>query len=150
MIKKRRSRLEERFEQIIQNFDIDYDYEITKIPYVVPESNHTYTVDWTFLNNLLVETKGYLSTHQERHKYVLLKQQHPELDLRFVFDNPNKLCGGTKMTHGKWAEKYGFKYCSIKDIDQIRKLVNRMTTHLVIPDSQVKYGEIYAYLVIHW
>lgn len=116
---KRRSRLEERFEQIIKDYDVIYDYEITKIPYVVPESNHTYTVDWTFLNGVFIETKGYLSNHQERHKYVLLKQQHPDLDLRFVFDNPNKLCGGTKMTHAKWAEKYGFPYCSIKDIEQI-------------------------------
>jgi len=121
--KKRRSKLELKFEEIIKEFDVVYDYEVTKIPYTIPESNHNYTVDWTFINGLLVETKGYLSDHKERYKYVLLKQQHPDLDLRFVFDNPNKLCGGTKMTHSKWAEKYGFKYCSIKDVDQIKQWV---------------------------
>ena len=121
--KKRRSKLELKFEEIIKSFEVEYDYEVTKIPYTVPESNHNYTVDWTFINGLLVETKGYLSDHKERYKYVLLKQQHPDLDLRFVFDNPNKLCGGTKMTHAKWAEKYGFKYCSIKDVDQIQQWV---------------------------
>ena len=118
--KKRRSKLELKFEEIIKEFDVAYDYEVTKIPYTIPESNHNYTVDWTFINGLLVETKGYLSDHKERYKYVLLKQQHPDLDLRFVFDNPNKLCGGTKMTHAKWAEKYGFPYCSIKDTEQIQ------------------------------
>ena len=123
MAEKRRSRLEERFESLLQDYDITYDYEVTVIPYVVPASNHKYTVDWTLLNGLLIETKGYLSEHRERQKYVLLKEQYPELDLRFVFDNPNKLCGGTKMTHGKWAEKYGFKYCSIKDTDQIQSWV---------------------------
>ena len=117
--KKRRSKLELKFEEIIKEFDVAYDYEVTKIPYTIPESNHNYTVDWTFINGLLVETKGYLSDHKERYKYVLLKQQHPDLDLRFVFDNPNKLCGGTKQTHAKWAEKYGFKYCSINDKEQI-------------------------------
>lgn len=117
--KKRRSKLELKFEEVIKGFDIEYDYEVTKIPYTVPESNHTYTVDWTLINGLLVETKGYLSDHRERYKYVLLKQQYPDMDLRFVFDNPNKLCGGTKMTHAKWAEKYGFPYCSIKDTAQI-------------------------------
>lgn len=117
--KKRRSKLELKFEEIIKGFNIEYDYEVTKIPYTVPESNHTYTVDWTLINGLLVETKGYLSDHRERYKYVLLKQQYPDMDLRFVFDNPNKLCGGTKMTHAKWAEKYGFPYCSIKDTEQI-------------------------------
>ena len=119
--KKRRSKLELKFEEIIKEFEVQYDYEVTKIPYTIPESNHNYTVDWTFINGLLVETKGYLSDHKERYKYVLLKQQHPDLDLRFVFDNPNKLCGGTKQTHGAWATKYGFKWCSIKDVDQIQQ-----------------------------
>ena len=121
--KKRRSKLELKFEEIIKEFNVEYDYEVTKIPYTIPESNHNYTVDWTFINGLLVETKGYLSDHKERYKYVLLKQQHPDLDLRFVFDNPNKLCGGTKMTHAKWAEKYGFAYCSIRDVEQIKQWV---------------------------
>jgi hypothetical protein len=116
---RRRSKLEERFETILQEFGVIYEYEVTKIPYTIPESYHVYTVDWTVLNGKLIETKGYLSDHAERRKYVLLKEQHPELDLRFVFDNPNKLCGGTKMSHAKWADKYGFKWCSIKDTEQI-------------------------------
>ena len=116
---RRRSKLEERFETILQEFGVTYEYEVTKIPYTIPESYHVYTVDWTVLNGKLIETKGYLSDHAERRKYVLLKEQHPELDLRFVFDNPNKLCGGTKMSHAKWADKYGFKWCSIKDTEQI-------------------------------
>ena len=117
--KKRRSKLELRFEEILKELEVEYGYEVTKIPYKVPESNHHYTVDWSIQNGLLIETKGYLSDHTERRKYVLLKEQHPGLDLRFVFDNPNKLCGGTKMTHAKWAEKYEFKYCSIKDVEQV-------------------------------
>jgi len=116
---RRRSKLEERFETILQEFGVTYEYEVTKIPYTIPESYHVYTVDWTVLNGKLIETKGYLSDHAERRKYVLLKEQHPELDLRFVFDNGNKLCGGTKMSHAKWADKYGFKWCSIKDTEQI-------------------------------
>lgn len=121
---KRRSKLETKFEDILKEYQVDYEYEVTKIPYTIPESKHIYTVDWTLLNGVLIETKGYLSDHQERHKYVLLKQQYPTLDLRFVFDNPNKLCGGTKYTHAKWADKYGFKWCSIKDTEQIQLWVN--------------------------
>lgn len=117
--KKRRSKLELRFEDILKEMEVAYGYEVTKIPYKIPESSHYYIVDWSLENGLLIETKGYLSDHAERRKYVLLKEQYPDLDLRFVFDNPNKLCGGTKMTHAKWAEKYEFKYCSIKDIEQV-------------------------------
>lgn len=122
--KKRRSKLELKFEEILLEAKAEYDYEVTVIPYTVPESQHKYTVDWTLLNGLLIETKGYLSDHQERNKYVLLKQQYPNLDLRFVFDNPNKLCGGTKYTHAKWAEKNGFRYCSIKDTDTIKQWIS--------------------------
>lgn len=120
--KKRRSKLEIKFEEILKTNNAEYDYEVTKIPYSVPESQHVYTVDFT-IKGLLIEVKGYLSDHQERNKYVLLKQQYPELDLRFVFDNPNKLCGGTKYTHAKWADKQGFTWCSIRDIDVIQKWV---------------------------
>ena len=120
---KRRSKLEERFETMLQSHKADYKYEVTVIPYIVPESNHKYTVDWTLPNGILLETKGFLSDYQERNKYVLIKKQYPLLDLRFVFDNPNKLCGGTKMSHAKWAEKNGFVYCGIKDEDVIQSWV---------------------------
>ena len=58
--KKRRSKLEIKFEEILKDFEVEYDYEVTKIPYTIPESKHTYTVDWTLLNGMLLETKGYL------------------------------------------------------------------------------------------
>ena len=127
--KKRRSKLVLKFEDILLTNKAEYDYEVTKISYIVPESKHVYTVDWTLLNGLLIETKGYLSDHQERTKYVLLKQQYPNLDLRFVFDNPNKLCGGTKYSHAKWADKWGFKWCSIKDVDVIQSWINEGATN---------------------
>ena len=119
----RRSKLEQQFEAMLKEFDVQYDYEITKVPYIVPESNHTYTVDWTILKGLLIETKGYLADSTERKKYVLIKEQHPELDLRFVFGDPNKKCGGMKTTHAQWADKHGFKWCSIKDTEQIRQWI---------------------------
>lgn len=120
---KRRSKLELHFESILQEFNVQYEYEITKIPYIIPASNHTYTVDWTLLNGMLLETKGFLEDHAERKKYILIKEQHPEIDIRFVFQDPNKKCGGMKTTHAQWADKCGFKWCSIKDIEQIKNWI---------------------------
>ena len=122
--RKRRSKLELKFEDILLANKAEYDYEVTVIPYTVPESKHKYTVDWSLTNGILIETKGYLSDHQERNKYTLLKQQHPTLDLRFVFDNPNKLCGGTKYTHASWADKHGFRWCGIKDVETIQAWIS--------------------------
>lgn len=124
--RKRRSKLELKFEEILLENKAEYDYEVTVIPYTVPESQHKYTVDWTLLHGPLIETKGYLSDHQERNKYVLLKQQYPDLDLRFVFDNPNKLCGGTKYSHAKWADKHGFVWCGIRDVETIQSWISNI------------------------
>ena len=116
---KRRSKLELQFEKILQDNEVEYAYEITKIPYIVPESSHKYVVDWTIHDGVLIETKGWLENLTERKKYQLIKEQHPDIDIRFVFANPQKACGGVKMTHAEWAEKFGFKYCSINDTEQI-------------------------------
>ena len=124
LIKKKRSRLEESFATLLDEEGIKYDYEITKIDYIVPESKHKYLVDWTLPNGALIETKGYLSDHTERTKYILLKQQHPDMNLKFVFANPNKKCGGMKMTHGEWATKHGFDWCSITDHEKIKEWCN--------------------------
>lgn len=121
---KVRSNLEVKLSAILTDAGCPWEYEVTKIPYTVPQTDHNYTVDFTVGKKLLIEGKGYLSDYRERQKYVLLKDQHPDLDLRFVFDNPNKLCGGTKMTHAKWAEKYGFTYCSIKDTEIIAEWIS--------------------------
>lgn len=122
--KKRRSKLEMKFEEILKESLADYTYETQIIPYVVPESKHKYIVDFSTNNGIQWEVKGWLSDHQERQKYLLVKQQHPDVDLRFVFDNTEKLCGGTKYTHKTWCEKNGFKYCSVKDVETINKWIN--------------------------
>ena len=115
-----RSKLEIKLGEMLTDYDVNWLYETSKIKYIIPASNHMYTADFTLPNGILLEGKGVLADYQERTKYVLLKQQNPEIDLRFVFDDPNKKCGGMKMTHSEWAIKHGFKYCGIRDIEQIR------------------------------
>ena len=70
-----------------------------------------YTPDFLIIiNGLLVETKGRF-TSQERKKFKLLKEQHPEIDLRFVFSNPNTRIGKkSKTTYGMWCERIGYPY----------------------------------------
>jgi len=122
--RKRRSKLELKFEEILKESKCDYTYETKILPYTVPESAHKYNVDFSLSNGIQVEVKGWLSDHQERQKYVLVKQQHPEVDLRFVFDNINKLCGGTKYSHKTWCEKNGFQYCSVNDVETIQSWIS--------------------------
>ncbi len=42
--------------------------------------------------------------------HKLIKQQHPELDIRFVFQKINNKVQGGRFTCKEWCEKYGFQY----------------------------------------
>jgi hypothetical protein len=41
----------------------------------------------------------------------LIREQHPELDIRFVFSNQNaKLYKNSPTSYAQWCEKHGFLY----------------------------------------
>lgn len=105
-----RSGLEEKVADQLRKSGVRFEYETTKIKYVVPESLHTYTPDFVFPNGLIVETKGYWDA-ADRKKHLLIKQQHPNLDIRFVFSNANtKIRKGSKTSYANWCDKHGFLY----------------------------------------
>lgn len=75
-----------------------------------PSTNHTYTPDFVLRNGIIIEVKGKFET-ADRQKHILIKKQYPNLDIRFVFQNPNnKLYKGSRTTYAMWCEKYGFLY----------------------------------------
>ena len=50
-------------------------------------------------------------TTADRRKHVCVKKQHPNLDIRFVFENSNrKLYKNAKSTYAQWCIKHGFRY----------------------------------------
>jgi hypothetical protein len=105
-----RSGLEEQLHALLQEKGVDGEYEQHKINYTIPESKHTYTPDFRLPNGIYVETKGRFVT-EDRKKHLLIKQQHPHLDIRFVFQNSkNKIRKGSKTTYADWCIKYGFQF----------------------------------------
>jgi hypothetical protein len=110
-----RSGLEETVAKDLEDRNIDYSYESLKISYTIPTSNHTYTIDFELhVNGIIIETKGRF-TVQDRKKHLLIKHQHPEYDIRFVFSNSKcKIRKGSKTTYGMWCDKNGFKYADKK------------------------------------
>ena len=92
-------------EQLTEN-KINFGYEVTQINYIKPETQHKYTVDFTLPNGILVETKGRWVL-EDRKKYLLIKKQHPELDIRIVFQNPRgKIRKGSKTTYANFCDKH--------------------------------------------
>ena len=105
-----RSGLEERVAKELNEAGVGYEYESVKVKYDVHETR-TYTPDFILKKGyIIVETKGRFTT-ADRKKHLLIKKQHPKLDIRFVFQNSKaKLYKGAKSTYADWCDKHGFMY----------------------------------------
>lgn len=105
-----RSGLEDDVAKMLTEAGIPFTYEETKIRYIKPASEHQYTPDFVLDNGIIVETKGRFLV-ADRKKHLLIKRQHPELDIRLVFSNSKqKLAKGSRTTYAAWCEKNGFLY----------------------------------------
>lgn len=88
---------------------VPYAYEKAKLKYHVAK-DCTYTPDFCLDNGMLIEVKG-LFEAKDRVKHLLIKEQHPDIDLRFVFDNSSKkITKVSKTSYGDWCTKNNFKY----------------------------------------
>ena len=104
-----RSGLEVRVAKELQAQGIPYTYEEDKIQYTKPSRLSTYTPDFR-IGNLYIETKGRFMV-ADRQNHILIKEQHPDIDIRFVFSNPKqRISKSSRTTYAMWCEKHGFLY----------------------------------------
>lgn len=92
----------------------DFGYECEKIAFVKPAKTAKYNPDFIITkrdgSKMYIEAKGRFLT-ADRQKHLLIRDQHPELDIRFLFQNANGKIGKTSnTTYAKWCESKGFKY----------------------------------------
>lgn len=105
-----RSGLEEKLAEQLSSRGVPVAFEQYEVTYVIPASNHRYTPDFVLPNGVIIEGKG-LFDAEDRKKHLLIKAQHPGLDIRFVFSSSRtKLYKGSPTTYGMWCEKNGFKF----------------------------------------
>lgn len=105
-----RSGLEETAADQLTRAGIPFRFEEVKIPFLEPAKSRTYTPDFVLPNGIIVETKGLFQT-EDRQKHLLVRKQHPCLDIRFVFSNAKaKIAKLSKTTYSMWAEKNGFPW----------------------------------------
>lgn len=96
----------------------EYEPKDRKIPYT---TTSTYLPDIYLPNGIYCELKGYLRP-ADRRKMKAIIDQHPELDIRFVFQNPNvRLNKTSKTTYAKWCDQRGIKWGTVKDIPKWAK-----------------------------
>lgn len=112
-----RSGLEDKISEDLKDRKVKFEYEKLKIKYEVHE-NRTYTPDFTLPNGVIIESKGRF-TPEDRKKHLLIKKQHPDLDIRFVFSNSKgKIRKGSKTSYADWCDKHGFMYADKRIPDE--------------------------------
>lgn len=106
-----RSGLEEVIGESLTLQGVRFDFEKLIIVFSVPARKSKYKPDFHLLDNgIIVETKGRFVT-KDRQKHLLIKEQHPHLDIRFVFSRSKATISKTsKTTYAMWCDKHGFKY----------------------------------------
>jgi len=109
-----RSGLEDKVNDMLKENGKSFSYESEKISYIQPETKHNYTPD--FVMNKMIGGKMYIETKgrwvkTDRLKFDLIFEQYPDIDIRFVFQNPNaKLYKGSKTTYAQYCDKKGWRW----------------------------------------
>ncbi|MCK5600254.1 endonuclease I [Candidatus Pacearchaeota archaeon] len=107
---KMASKAEVKFAEWMDAKDIVWLYEAEKLDWIPPKRKYTpdFKVKRKDGSFFFVEYKGYLRP-ADKTKMKAIRQQYPDLDIRFVFQNARKfIYKGSKTTYGMWAEKNGY------------------------------------------
>ena len=106
-----RSGLEDKNAEYLKAMGTKFSYETLKLKYTEPASDHTYTPDFLITTKsgktIIIETKG-IWAFKDRLKHLLVREQHPELDIRFVFTrSKSKISKASKTTYANICDGLG-------------------------------------------
>lgn len=105
-----RSGLEEKIAADLTAKGIPFTYENLKVPFVKPPKPSKYSPDFELPNGIIIESKGRFIT-EDRQKQLMVKDQHPDLDIRFVFSNSkSRISKRSPTSYADWCAKNGFQY----------------------------------------
>ena len=110
------SESEVSFAKECDRLNIPWMYEPESFDWFMPSKK--YTPDFKIMRGdrtyFYVEYKGFL-WQEDKQKMKAIKEQHPDIDIRFVFANSKSPVhgaktrkNGTKQSHAEWAEAHGF------------------------------------------
>lgn len=110
---KYRSGAEKTFADMLTKCRIKFEYEKEKISYVIEKK---YTPDFSpDKYPFHLEVKGYFRA-TDRQKHLAIKDQQPDVDVRFVFVRPeNKIHPKSTTTYADWCDRHGFLWCKLSD-----------------------------------
>jgi len=105
-----KSGLEDAMAVICEREGLKVGYETKVLPYIIPESKHRYTPDWEVSPTAFIETKGIFDA-TDRKKAILIREQHPDITILYVFSRNQKLSKMSETTYGDWCDKHDLPWC---------------------------------------
>lgn len=99
---KFRSGLERKISFTLKRKKVEHTYETLKVHYTI-HAERVYTPDFEVTTKsgkkIIIEAKG-IWDETDRKKHLLIRQQHPDLDIRFIFSNSKtKIRKGSLTTY---------------------------------------------------
>ncbi len=137
---KYRGGFEEDMAKAFKRRKIPFKYELEVLPYKV-EQECKYKPDFVFRakdgHKIYVETKGYF-TGDMRKKMKRVIEQHPDKDIRILFQNANNYLISKKkrrknkdgilmnsMTYGEWCDLNGIKWATANTVKGLGDVIKR-------------------------
>lgn len=119
-----RSGLEGKAWELLEKIEANASFECDTIHFVSEPEKKRYTPDFKLTRSdgsvFYIETKG-LFERPDQKKHLWLKNQHPDIDVRFIFSNPHTWYRKDVKhnTYARWCDKHGFKYCSWRESKKV-------------------------------
>ena len=111
-----RSGLEERIAAELMARKVPFKFEQEIIHFEEPAKKRRYTPDFLLPNGIFIETKGRFQT-ADRQKHKMIRVQHPDLDIRFLFSNTKqKISKTSTTTYAMWCSRFHFQFAKAVDI----------------------------------
>lgn len=105
-----KSRWERTIATELEKYKIPLQYEVDKLQYTVPSSNHTYKPDFKIADKVYIESKG-IWDREDRNKILLIKEQYPDIKIYMAFQNAKqKIYKRSKTTYAEWCDKHGIEW----------------------------------------
>ena len=108
---KYRSKFEASVGHQLEELKREFEYETESIRFIQPSVQRLYKPDFIIKTRsgktIYIEAKG-LWTYEDRYKHLLIKQQHPDIDIRFVFQRAStRVSKGSRLTYRDVCEGRG-------------------------------------------
>ena len=112
-----RSGLEEWLAAELLARKVPFKFEQEIVHYEEPAKKRRYTPDFLLPNGIFIETKGRFQT-ADRQKHKMIRAQHPDLDVRFLFSNPKqRIAKKSNTTYAMWCSRFHFLYAKATELD---------------------------------